>query len=591
MEEYGYVSGNTPSFWSRLAPYIKSKTFTFVILAALAVATPLTAFYLQNNTFDTRQRASGGPGCADSDGTMHGASGGSCSGYILQCYDGSGTLVSSDPRCNACDQQNAYYYANCTSGQQPAPDCPSERTRQECSADGQIGHYWCYGPNGDVDYSCANRGCYQNQTGGSQITYCPLDAGGGGSNLCTVGTQQGHCADSDGNLRGGGGRCINYLGNGNCGSQWYCWSACPGDAPTPTPNCPTTRTPQRCIADNQVGQYWCYGPNGEVPDGCSLFGCFENETGGSRITYCPISSSPNPTVTPRPPTPTTPIGGGTGCTDYECSENVSGGIAGKYYSCRGMGTSASCFEGRNCSSGRSVTSPNTYCTATTTQPTATPTPTGTTGGPNPSPTPTGTEHGTVVSPTGSGPSPTGGNGGVTLALELILQGIGLPTNLIDGEAQPNVNPASNVRTKPVTVEIMTAQSTTVPIIKTDSLIYDPTSKKFKANIDIGAITSNFSVQIRMPGYATQLVGQRSGAVIQQPAASITIRETILAADINSDGFITGDDYEKAGSSSSLKACFNKTPITSHCQYADINADGKIDLIDYKFLIDNIIKRK
>lgn len=204
-------------------------------------------------------------------------------------------------------------------------------------------------------------------------------------------------------------------------------------------------------------------------------------------------------------------------------------------------------------------------------------------GPSSTPTPTPTTAPFVTStPT---PPPTGI---IQLGFTILLQGVGDRTGLFPEEANPNPSPVASMITRQLQIEVSNDQNVKVTQ-KSLTVNYDAASKRYKGTTDIGVLPAGkYNMKIKTDGYVRQLVGLRRGQIIQDltPGAVIQIPDEILiAGDVNNDNSLNILDYYNG-----FAPCFNKA-ASGGCQNADFNADGKIDLVDHKFIVDNIKNRE
>lgn len=186
-------------------------------------------------------------------------------------------------------------------------------------------------------------------------------------------------------------------------------------------------------------------------------------------------------------------------------------------------------------------------------------------------------------PTLTPPTPTPTRpGGVILALSLALEGIG----------EKRINLPSRVAKSSATIEVLSHPSETIALTKTDSVIYDSASGKFKRPVDLGTALApgDYQVKIKIDNYLKKLLADvftvKGGTTTQ----TIPAETFLFAGNINtsSQSAKTIDilDYN------SVRNCFGARLNTEGCtnkSSADLNFDGTVDIVDLNITLRNFGK--
>lgn len=222
----------------------------------------------------------------------------------------------------------------------------------------------------------------------------------------------------------------------------------------------------------------------------------------------------------------------------------------------------------------------------TSTPTRIPTPTPTRV---PTPTPTRVPTPTrIATPTPTSlPSLTPVPGPTSLAVNLLLHGLGRGGDSSNPQSGGNANPLR--KTRQVKIELFNSQNQQ-SLTKEGSMTFDSSSGSFKGNIDLGSSFSTevYNIKVKSDQYLKTLVPGIQSITQRQ---TNTLPQTILTSgDINNDNWIDIADYNI------LLDCYSDLTPAKNCSdpakklSADITDDGNVNQFDYNLFLRELTNR-
>lgn len=161
-----------------------------------------------------------------------------------------------------------------------------------------------------------------------------------------------------------------------------------------------------------------------------------------------------------------------------------------------------------------------------------------------------------------------------LDLDLPLEGIGPNNN----------NLPSDVAKSSVTVEVLSNITEKVTLTKTDKVVYDPSSGKFKRNVDLGNKLSpgEYEIKIKVDRYLKKLVP--AIFTVKKTTEIQTIPIQIKTPLLRSVGVL---DYNAVANCYGDKL---NTVLCANRESADLNFDEIVDIIDLNIVLRNFGKK-
>lgn len=207
-------------------------------------------------------------------------------------------------------------------------------------------------------------------------------------------------------------------------------------------------------------------------------------------------------------------------------------------------------------------------------PTSTPVPTVPVSSPTPIPTMTSIPTSGSLSPT-----PTIPPGETAIALMLCPHGIANCGDNANPQSTGNMNPLHTQRS--ITITVSDLNNNPLKSI-TGNVTFDSASGTFKGTTDLGTLASGlYVIRVTMPQFLIKRIGP-SVIQITSGQTNTTPEAFLIAGDINADNKLDILDYNI------LASCFGSKATSPACnnqaQAADLNDDGKVDGIDYNLFL-------
>lgn len=206
---------------------------------------------------------------------------------------------------------------------------------------------------------------------------------------------------------------------------------------------------------------------------------------------------------------------------------------------------------------------------------------------------------TVTKPTltyrTSGEASSDAGTGTRLTVALGLQGVGgiefANTTILQN--LPTVTPASGIIVpkhpeRDITVEVINPVTNETVVEKAGKITYNPGTRVFEGVVPLTetlpAQVSLYTVKIKTNQYLRK---QFSSQTILPDRATVIPRAVLTVGDANNDNFINVLDYNIISF-----VCFgNKAASDASCSAADLNDDGKVDILDANLMFSNLAARE